>query len=654
MTLKLRFQIPNFGLVALLAILLAAPIETIAADQSAASAQKQRDLIQLLQSNAPKADKALACKQLAVYGTKDAVPALEGLLADEQLASWARIALEVIPDAAVDDALHNALSRLNGKLLIGAINSIGVRRDVKAVGLLAGKLKDSDVSIASAAAEALGNIADEQAGRTLLEILPTASEALCPSIAEGCIVCGGHYLAEGKLAAAVQLFDTVRQAKVPKQRKLEAIRGAILARKADGIPLLLEQLRSSDKACFEIGVSTARELPGSEPTAALVAELNQAKPDRQVSLVLAIADRNDSTALPAVLQVAKNGSKPARATAVGLLDRWQDPVCVPVLLNAAADDDADLVRAAKAVLSRLEGKAIDAAIKTSLSQATGKTLQATIDMVGRRRIEDALPTVVKHAESGDAGIRRAALDTLGAIGGISQGTDLARLLEKTGDNDKRSEIVKPLVKIAGRSGAKFVPEVLPLAQSNDSGLRRSALPVLAAIGGADALKAMQAAVSDKDETVQDEAVRLLSTWPNNWPDDAGVAEPLFALAKSGRKESHQVQGIRGYLLYLQEHKELKNDDKLAKIKELLPLIKRSEEKHQVITVLGTLPAEGALEPLMSLAQDPALAEEASLSIVNVAKDGPVELRKKALQIAAAQAKNAETKRKAEESLNSLK
>ena len=35
-----------------------------------------RELITLLKSNGPKADKALACKKLAIFGGKDAVPAL--------------------------------------------------------------------------------------------------------------------------------------------------------------------------------------------------------------------------------------------------------------------------------------------------------------------------------------------------------------------------------------------------------------------------------------------------------------------------------------------------------------------------------------------------------------------------------------------------
>ena len=96
-------------------------------------AEKERSLIRLLESNAAPGDKAIACKELAIYGSKDAVPALAALLPDPELASWARIALEVIPGSAPDAALRKAMGRLQGRLLVGTINSIGVRRDAKAV-----------------------------------------------------------------------------------------------------------------------------------------------------------------------------------------------------------------------------------------------------------------------------------------------------------------------------------------------------------------------------------------------------------------------------------------------------------------------------------------------------------------------------------------
>src|SRR5436305_11545755 len=66
--------------------------------------RSEHQLIEILQTKS-KAEKAIACKQLATVGTKACVPELAKLLADEQLSSWARIALEAIPDQAADAAL---------------------------------------------------------------------------------------------------------------------------------------------------------------------------------------------------------------------------------------------------------------------------------------------------------------------------------------------------------------------------------------------------------------------------------------------------------------------------------------------------------------------------------------------------------------------
>ena len=60
------------------------------------NARDEASLLAVLNSDAPAADKALACKSLAVYGSAEAVPDLARLLPDEQLSSWARIPLEGI------------------------------------------------------------------------------------------------------------------------------------------------------------------------------------------------------------------------------------------------------------------------------------------------------------------------------------------------------------------------------------------------------------------------------------------------------------------------------------------------------------------------------------------------------------------------------
>ncbi len=630
-----------------------------AVDNQESPAEIQRKLIGVLQSDAPPAEKAITCKQLVVWGTKDAVPSLKPLLADPALTSWARTALEAIPDPAASEALREAMGKLQGRILIGVINSLGVLQDAKAVDGLVAKLNDSDAGVVAAAAAALGKIGGETAARSLLQALDRAPASARPEVAESCIVCADNMLARGQDQAAIGLYDAVRKASVPKNKYLEATRGAILARKAGGVPMLVELLRSSDKGLFGLGLRVARELAVPEATKALSAELERANPDRQALLVLALADRNDPGIIPAMSNIARNGSRQAKLVALSALERVGNAACVPVLLEAATGDDAELARTAKGALIRLPDKEVDKDIITRLATAAGKTRQTLIELAGQRQIIEALPAIVRSAANPDAGVRSAAVGTIGAIGDEQQAGSLVQLLQRTGNPEERGDIEKALLAISSRRGASCLQYFLPLAKSSDAALRKIALHALASIGGSTALGAVKSAIDDPDETVQDEAVRTLSTWASNWPDDTGVAEPLLALAKSSKKMAYQVQGLRGYLQYLQEDKKLSESEKTAKVNEVLPLINRPEEKRLAIAVLGTIPAGGALEMLVTIAADQAIAEEAYLAVVTLAskndlKDATKELRQRSLQLVVDKTKTDRTKQRAETALRRIK
>ena len=622
----------------------------------AADAQdKEAALIGVLKSDAAPAEKAITCKKLAVYGSKEAVPALAPLLLDKELSSWARIALEAIPDPAASDALRDAMPKLDGRLLVGVINSIAVRLDAQAVPSLTAKLEDSDPNVAAAAGEALGHIGGAEATSALQQALTSAPEAARSAIAYGCVLSAEKLMADGKSEQAAALYDRVRQANVPKQRKLEAIRGAILARGSGGLPLLLEQLRSPDNAQFGIGARTARELPGRDVTEALARELGQASVDHQVPLVLALADRNDSAVLPTVLQVAQSGPKQARVAVLGLLDRFRDLACVPVLLNAATETDADVARPAKAALARIGGKDVDADLLARLRLASGSARQVLIELAGQRRIDAALPAIMRSTEDSEKGVRRAALEAAGLLGAEPQAGELVRQISATPNQEDREDIEMALLAICRRSGTKSLPQVQPLAQTGSAALRKVGLRALASIGGTDALSTVKNAMNDREEAIQDEAVNLLATWPNTWPDDSDVAEPLLALFKSAKKPSYQAQGLQGYLQFIEGDKKLGRDEKLAKIKELLPLTTQADQKRQVIGVLGSLPTAGALELLTNLAADQSVAEEACVTALKLATgrnlaDGSRDLRRKALQTIAEKAPTDATKAKATEAL----
>ena len=647
------------------AVLLMATAATVAAGATGAATPGNQDpkdrelkLISVLRSDAPPAEKAITCKRLAVYGSAEAVPALAPLLLDKELSSWARIALEAIPGPAADAALRDALGKAEGRLLVGVINSIAVRRDAQAVNALAGKLRDADTEVASSAAVALGRIGGDASARILEPALADVPAVVRPAVAEGCILCAEKYLADGKSTEAVRLYDVVRRANLPKQRLLEATRGAILARGPAGMSLLAEQLESADKAQFGIGLRTARELAGREVTEALAVELNRLSPDRQPLLLLALADRTDAAVLPVVLKAAQSGPKGLRLTALEVLMRLGNVSSVPVLLEAAVDNDAELAQAAKLTLTHLPGKDVDADLLARLPQATGKTRQVLIELAGQRQIDGALAAIMPSVQDPDAGIRSAAVQAIGVMGEGTQAADLVQLLQKSPDPRERADIKKALLAISGRWGADCVPHLKPLMQSNDLALRTIGLDGMAVAGGPEALAAVKAALADKEETIQDEAARTLSTWPNNWPADEAAAEALLTLAKSDKKMLHQVLGLRGYLQYVRGDKKLNNAAKVTKVKELLPLMQRPEEKRLAIGVVGTIRTAATLELLTALASDPAVAEDACSAIVNLTGRGMQgasrQQRQKALETVVEKSKNDATKRKAEDGLKEIR
>jgi len=587
---------------------------TTAADAKNPAGDQEQKLIKVLQSNAPPQDKAIPCKQLALCGTKDAVPALAALLTDKELASWARIALEAIPDPAADEALREALGKVQGRLLVGVINSIGVRRDAKAVDALAQRLSDADADVASAAAVALGRIGGDAAAKKLEPLLAGSPGAVRSAVAEGCVLCAEKCLAEGKPAEAVKLYDLVRNADVPKQRVLEAIRGAILARQSDGVPLLAQQLKSTDKALFGIGLRVARELPGPKVTEALVAELGKATPDRQVLLILALADRGDATMSPAVFEAAKSGPNNVRIAAIRLLQRQGDASCVPVLLEAAMNADVELSQTAATALAGLPGKEVDADLVARLSKAAGEIRTILIEVAGQRRIEAALPALLMAAEDSDGQVRAAALVALGSVVSLR---DLPVLIQRA---------VKPrdpqdakAAEDALRAACIRMPDREACAEKLTAALSRAdvaakcrLLGALGAMGGQKALQAVAAAGKDASPDIQDVASRALGEWMSV---DAGPA--LLDMAKTAGDDKYKIRALRGYIR-LARQLNLPAETRLAMFRTAMEVAQRNEEKQLALDILTRIPSTATLQLAVLRLGDPALKDAAADAAVKIA------------------------------------
>jgi hypothetical protein len=646
------FRISDLGFrpLALCAVILATANLTTLAGEGATD--KASQAITILQSSVPPGEKALACKRLAIYGTSEAVPALAPLLADPELSSWARIALEVIPGPAADAALRDTLGQVQGNLLVGVINSIGVRGDARAVELLSAKLKDADLEVASAAAVAMGRIGGDQAVKLLQPALSSTAGVARSAVAQGCILAAEKLMAGGKSAEAAKLYDAVRATDLPKQRLLEATRGAILARGDAGLPLLLESLRSPDKAVFAIGLSAARELPGRAVTEALAAELNRISADRQGPLLLALAERSDAAALPAVFAAARSQSKNLRLVAIEMMARTRNAACVPVLLEVLAESDAESATAARSALLRMPSRLVDDQLATRLEQTSGPKRRALLELAGQRRVTAAVPEMVRASTDADAAVRAAGIKALGLTVNAADLGALIGLLASA----KSAEELEP-VEAALEVACTRIPEKAACADKLLAALPSSATPakcallrVLPTASTPAGLAAVQSALTSQEASVRDTALRVLADWP-----DAPALPILLGVLRTTQDDTQRFFALRGSVRLLGSDGQ-NTQASLKTYADLLAGTQKAEERKVILSGLANVSDTATLrmlEPLVADAQVQAEAEAAMLTVATaIMGSAPTEAKAVATKMQA-DSKNAVTRDRAAKLLSQM-
>ena len=595
-------------------ILTVGPLAAAADTPAAESAEAK--LIAVLQSSAAPQDKAITCKRLAICGSKAAVPALAALLVDEQLSSWARIGLEAIPDPAVDAALRDAAGKLQGKLQVGVINSIGKRRDTLAVAWLAQKLADADPALSSAAAAALGRIGGEPAAQALGQALAGATATTLPVLCEAYLRNADLFISQGNPAKAAEICEKVRGVPTPRHIRMEATRGLIVARQAAGIPLLIEQLKSDDAGMVAVALGLAHDLPGAGLTQALTAELGQLPAAKQVYVIDALGGRHDKAVVPTLLALTNNSPENVSIAAIAALTQLGDVSVLPRMVQLAAGPDGELAKAAQAGIVAFPTADADATCIAMLAAPDARARVTAADLISRRATYSAMPAVAKAArEDADPAVRVASINTLRELGSLADLTAVAGILVKNASDAEAQAAEKALATICGRQTdrpACAAALVAGLAAAQPA-QKCALLRLLHSVVDPKSLQAIRAATADPSKEVQDTAVRLLCEWSS-----AEAAPDLLALAKTSPDPTFKLLALRGYIR-VSGDKDVSAAQRLAMCKQAAALVQRDEERRILLGVLaGGADAESLAMAATHLGTA-ALQAEACLASVAIAE-----------------------------------
>ncbi|MCE2793165.1 MAG: HEAT repeat domain-containing protein [Planctomycetota bacterium] len=607
----------NLSLICCIAFALIGPSTVLWAQQS------EQELLAVLRSEAPKGEKAITCKRLAVYGSEAAVSELAKLLADPELSSWSRIALEAIPGSASKAALREAAGKLEGRTLIGVLNSLGVLRDSDAVPLLVARCKASDSDVAAAAIAALGEIGNAAAADALKAGIAAQVESKTRAeYAQAAVVCAERLMRAGNNPAAAELYQLVRQADVPKQRQLEATRGLFALSGTQGGPILAECLNSADEDTFRLGLTLARVASGNEVQTVLSQAIRKAQPDRAGLVLLAMADRlaslataNQPADLSPLTEAAAEGAKPVRLSALNALGRLGNVSVLDSLLKAAGEKDPEIATAAKQALAEIPGEGVNQKIGQLLGTAGGEQLKLLVELAGSRRIP-ATADLQRILDSRDRDLRRAALLALGETVELK---DLSLLVERASAANADAEELAA-ARQALRTAAVRMPQPDECAELLAGAVARAPeatqvllIETLGEVGGRKSLDAIIRLAKGDLNVLQDAGSKVLGKWSN-----LADAEALLDYARTGPSNQYRLRALKGYIA-LARRFAMPEAERVKMCRQSLELFKQPGDRKLVLDVLRIHPSPEAFLLATELAETGEVNAEAMETAATIAQ-----------------------------------
>ena len=587
--------------------------------------QFEKRLLEFLRSDATLASKQFICKQLSIIGTEEAVPTLTVMLTQPATSDMALYALERIPGAAVDEALRNVLDKTSSKVKVGIINSLGERGNKAAVVPLSRLLRvpalrgpsDTDKEVAQAAAAALGKIAGPTAAMELANALRQASGDWHVVLADAYLTCADKLAASGNKNAAMAIYKELYTPAEPTPIRSAALAGMVAATPEEPAKLVVDILKSKELAMQTVAIGFVRQIPGTEATQAVAAELPNLSVAGQVQLLSALADRGDPTALPVVVTAAKASDKAVRIAALKALASLGDASTVILLAQTAAVTGGFERQTARQSLYRLSSPMVDKTIVEHISQADPKVKVELIRSIGERNISKALQTLQKTAQDPDSNVRLESIKVLSDIAEPEHLPSLVDILINTKSEAELKEAEKTVVSVARKSagenaGTAAILDVIDSVE--EVKVRCALLRILGGIGDSRALGVLRTALEDDNAEVQTAATRALSNWPNAEP-----AADLLKIAKTSDNKIRRVLALRGYVRLIGLDSDRSAEETIKMYRRAMDLAVNADEKKMVLSALANTKGIESLEMAAAYLDDKALQQEAAAAVVKIAE-----------------------------------
>ncbi len=568
-------------------------------------ADEEEQLIAILQSDAGAAAKCQACQRLRVCGTENSVAVLGSLLGTERVGHAARYALESMPYESAGAALRDALGGTSGAIRAGIVDSIGWRRDEKAVPLLA-ELLESDAMTASATAAALGRIGNDEAAAALKSAVGGSSAKVESAAADALLLCAEARASGGDETGALEIYEYLLGEAVAARVRGAAWRGRVMLDEEERPGLIVNALTGEDEALRKVALKAVREVRDEKVIAECLERWDSLGAEGQLA-VLDAHVRYGAGAVSTVRLAIESSFATVRIEAWRQLSDLGTTSLIAAAVKAAAGD-AEESGAARDALLKMSGDGVLEGLLAHASEALAAEKVLILEVLGEHGDESAADALLEFAESEEGAVRIAALDSLGDLAVAGTLRPLLDIAGKAQSEGERAAATRALTAVyranedRQRAGERIVAAYRGLERSS----RGDYLGLLREVGSAAAFAEVKKAAESGDEELSREALRVLGEWPN-----AAPADYLLEKARSGRG-NEKILALRGYVDIVAKV-DADESQKVEMYETAMRAAGRDAEKKKVLGALSSMASVAAMQMAAEYVGDGGISQEAAFA-----------------------------------------
>jgi HEAT repeat protein len=573
------------------------------------------ELANFLNAEATLAAKMAVCRHLREIGSAASVPVLGKMLLQPETSDMARYALEKIRGNDAERVLVQGLSRTDGKIRLGIIDSLGNRRADSAVSQLAKLLAGSNEAETTAAAGALGKIASKEAITALSNAMAQTSGSLKDRIASSLLSCADTKWDEGEKGPAVEIYEMLAKSDLPLHFRQSAMKGMIASSGDMAKDMIVPVLEGKNEDWYAPAISMLTESFDSSAIHEVLPFLPNLPAEYQIRMLQALSNYRTDEVRGSMVAAVENPESLVRIAALRALAGAGNYTVVEFLASHAAKSRGAELLAARNSLWNLRCGLAHATILTCLVKNQDEAIQHELILaIGERRIIEGLPLLLSRAQYGSERNRLQAIRGLKNLASPADLPQLADLLVRMKTESDQLEMAATIAYVASKETqpvgkARVVMEKLDLVQGTSE--RKSLIRTLGKIGDDSSLPALRSALLDENPEIKDAAVRALTEWPT-----LSAEEDLQNIARTSDTPVHKVLSLQAYIRMIGMEPYRSPASAVRSLKDVLDLA-RPEEKKMILGNLPAFASPEALELAHLLLQEAEVEAEARLAIEKI-------------------------------------